>query len=74
MSETRSPSKSFSWASGNAFCPFLVSKRSKREEGGKKKNRSFSLFFFLRWTVGFFECTVMFRNYKQTFLLQRGSS
>lgn len=46
MSETRSPSKSFSWASGNAFCPFLVSKRSKREEGGKKKIVLFPFFFF----------------------------
>lgn len=46
MSETRSPSKSFSWASGNAFCPFLVSKRSKREEGGKKKKIVLFPFFF----------------------------
>lgn len=47
MSETRSPSKSFSWASGNAFCPFHVSKRSKgEEEGEKKKFVLFPFFFF----------------------------
>lgn len=46
MSETRSPSKSFSWASGNAFCPFHVSKRSKGEEEGEKKNSFFFPFFF----------------------------